>query len=218
MSGRARIGPWSPAACWRVSCSSPWPFSCISARSLFVDVGATTSITAAAVIAVGGAIVVIVSLTSAWRVAPGLLALAARSRLCGPARTASSPAPSDASVRQLAQLVQQARRGEGPVGTYRVFVRNLVFYTGVKQTDLINDDHLMEFVGKNPARADRAPRRGARTAGTRAPACASSDSVRSAISTRVRFGLERCFDPARTTRSDACCSCGRSARGTEVQT
>ena len=150
MSGRVRIGPWSPAVCWRASCSSRWPFSCISARSLFVDVGATTSITAAAVIAVGGAIVVIVSLTSAWRMAPGLLALAAALGFAV-LPYGVLPAPSDASVRHLAQLVQQARRGEGPVGTYRVFVRNLVYYTGARQTDLINDDHLVEFVEKNPA-------------------------------------------------------------------
>ena len=32
-----------------------------------------------------------------------------------------------------------------------MFVRNLVFYTGIRHDRLINDDHLVEFVGKNPA-------------------------------------------------------------------
>jgi hypothetical protein len=39
-----------------------------------------------------------------------------------------------------------ARRADEPVGVSRVFVRNLVFYTGIKQTDLIDDEQLSMFL------------------------------------------------------------------------
>jgi hypothetical protein len=50
----------------------------------------------------------------------------------------------------MAQELKQVRRDE-PSGTYRVFVRNLVFYTGVKQNDLINEAEAAEFM-KQPRR------------------------------------------------------------------
>jgi hypothetical protein len=48
-------------------------------------------------------------------------------------------------VQQMAREIQQLRRDE-PSGTYRVFVRNLVFYTGVKQTDLVDEAEALEFL------------------------------------------------------------------------
>jgi hypothetical protein len=46
----------------------------------------------------------------------------------------------------MADLVRAAHTGNEVVGTYRVFVRNLVFYTGIVDTDIINDDHLREWL------------------------------------------------------------------------
>ena len=46
-----------------------------------------------------------------------------------------SPAGRD-PVQAMASLVAQQRRQGEPIATYRVFVRNLVFYTGVRQKDL----------------------------------------------------------------------------------
>jgi hypothetical protein len=40
----------------------------------------------------------------------------------------------------MASLVLQHRQNAEPVGTFRVFVRNLVFYTRVPQQDLTSDD------------------------------------------------------------------------------
>ena len=49
-------------------------------------------------------------------------------------------------VEEMARLVERHRdRGE-PVGTYRVMVRNLVFYTHVKHTDLTTDEDLARFL------------------------------------------------------------------------
>ena len=48
-------------------------------------------------------------------------------------------------VQQMARHVTAVRKNE-PSGTYRVFVRNLVFYTGVKQTDLANEEEAIEYL------------------------------------------------------------------------
>jgi hypothetical protein len=58
----------------------------------------------------------------------------------------------DDTVRQMAKLVEQNRHGQEPVGTLGVFVRNLVFYSGVKTTDVIGDDQAKDFLSQ----ADRA--------------------------------------------------------------
>ncbi|HEY8548903.1 MAG TPA: phospholipid carrier-dependent glycosyltransferase, partial [Vicinamibacterales bacterium] len=51
-------------------------------------------------------------------------------------------------VQQMARLVLQVRQHEEPSGTYRAFVRNLVFYTGVKQNDLVDEREAVEFLSR----------------------------------------------------------------------
>jgi hypothetical protein len=46
--------------------------------------------------------------------------------------------------------VRTARTADEAIGTYRVFVRNLGFYTGLKHTDLIHDEHIADWLSKNP--------------------------------------------------------------------
>jgi hypothetical protein len=58
----------------------------------------------------------------------------------------------DDTVRQMAKLVQQHRQYGGEVGTMGVFVRNLVFYSGMKTVDLIDDDQIRNFLTQ-PQRA-----------------------------------------------------------------
>jgi hypothetical protein len=48
----------------------------------------------------------------------------------------------------MARLVQQNRHGNEPVGTLGVFVRNLVFYSGIKTTDVITDDQARDFLSQ----------------------------------------------------------------------
>ena len=45
----------------------------------------------------------------------------------------------------MARQLLAIRQGE-PSGTYRMFVRNLVFYTGVKQNDLVDEAEAAEFL------------------------------------------------------------------------
>jgi len=48
-------------------------------------------------------------------------------------------------VQLMARRILEIRHGE-PSGTYRMFVRNLVFYTGVKQNDLVDEAEAVEFL------------------------------------------------------------------------
>jgi 4-amino-4-deoxy-L-arabinose transferase-like glycosyltransferase len=48
-------------------------------------------------------------------------------------------------VQQMARRIVEIRQQE-PSGTYRMFVRNLVFYTGVKQNDLVDEAEAVEFL------------------------------------------------------------------------
>jgi 4-amino-4-deoxy-L-arabinose transferase-like glycosyltransferase len=49
-------------------------------------------------------------------------------------------------VQRMARIFAENRQANEPSGTYRAFVRNLVFYTGVKQTDLIDEAEAVEFL------------------------------------------------------------------------
>jgi hypothetical protein len=44
--------------------------------------------------------------------------------------------------------VLQNRIENGQVGTYGVFVRNLVFYSGIKTTDIIDDEQARNFLAQ----------------------------------------------------------------------
>jgi 4-amino-4-deoxy-L-arabinose transferase-like glycosyltransferase len=118
-------------------------------QPLFINI--TRSLTLAVAIAVGlaGLAVILVSLTRFWRAAPAVLACsAALSFALLP--FGALPAPADSAVFEMARLVRDARGPDEALGTYRVFVRNLVFYTRLRQTDLIHDEHIRDWLGKNP--------------------------------------------------------------------
>ena len=124
-------------------------YSIFRIQSLFVDVGDALTLTAVGAIGIAGLIVIVVSFTTAWRAAPALLAFAAAITFAVLPWGVLSGAR-DSAVSQAAELVKNANGDRRPIGTYGVLVRNLVFYTGLKQTDLINDDHLAAFVTQNP--------------------------------------------------------------------
>jgi hypothetical protein len=118
------------------------------AQPLFINVSAVNTIIVTSIVAFAGLAVVIVSLTSAWRSGPGMLAVAAAMTFAA-LPYAALPASADATVVQMAQRVKAVYQGES-IGTYRVLVRNLVFYTGLKHTDIIHDEHLQDWLAKNP--------------------------------------------------------------------
>ena len=117
------------------------------ARPLFVDIPAWQSMSAAATIGMAGLAVVGVALSRGWRQAPWALAYASALALPALVLGVLAGGPEDA-VHRVARAVVTARQASEPVGVSRVFVRNLVFYTGVQQTDLITDEQLTAFLSQ----------------------------------------------------------------------
>lgn len=100
---------------------------------------------AAAVIVVAGLLAIGVTVSRAWRRGPWVLAMASAVAL--PALVLGGlRGEADDAVLRAADAVREARRANEPIGVSRVFVRNLVFYTGVKQLDLIDDEQLGTFL------------------------------------------------------------------------
>jgi 4-amino-4-deoxy-L-arabinose transferase-like glycosyltransferase len=120
------------------------------AQPLFINVPALNTTIVAAVVAVAGLTVIVVSVSGAWRSAPGVLAFA--TALVFAVLPYGILAKADnATVTQMAARVRAAAEGERvAIGTYKVFVRNLVFYTGLKHTDIIHDEHLHQWLGQHP--------------------------------------------------------------------
>jgi 4-amino-4-deoxy-L-arabinose transferase-like glycosyltransferase len=121
------------------------------AQPLLINVQPIYTTIASAAIAIMGALVIITAVSGQWRSAPIVIALAAAVTLPAVQYGALSSGGDD-TVRQMAQLVQTHRGANEEVGTVGVFVRNLVFYTGVKTTDLITDDQVRDFLSQ-PNRA-----------------------------------------------------------------
>jgi len=121
------------------------------AQPLLINVQPIFTTIASYVIAIAGALVILTSVSNNWRMAPLVIALAAA--ISFPAiQYGALSSGGDDTVQQMAQLVKQARTGKEHVGTWGTFVRNLVFYTGVKTTDIIDDEQAQNFL----AQPDRA--------------------------------------------------------------
>jgi hypothetical protein len=121
------------------------------AQPLLINVQAAYTTIAAALIALAGALVIMTAASRNWRSAPVVIALAAAVTLPAVQYGALSSGGDD-TVRQMARLVQENRTGDEQVATMGIFVRNLVFYSGIKTTDVITDDQARDFLSQ----ADRA--------------------------------------------------------------
>ena len=123
----------------------------LRATPLLINVQPLYTTIAASIVGALGALVILTAVTRQWRMAPGVLAIAAAITLPAIQYGALSSGGDD-TVQQMARLVTQHRRSQEHVGTYGVFVRNLVFYSGVKTTDIIDDEQARNFL----AQPDRA--------------------------------------------------------------
>lgn len=120
------------------------------AQPLFVELPAWQSATAAIVIVGAGLAVMATAWSRWWQAAPWVLAVGSAMALPAFVLGGLGGGPEDA-VHKAAQAITAARRGDEAEGVSRVFVRNLVFYTGRRTTDLINDDQVVAFLAQ-PAR------------------------------------------------------------------
>jgi 4-amino-4-deoxy-L-arabinose transferase-like glycosyltransferase len=57
-------------------------------------------------------------------------------------------AAGDEPVQRMAKIFSDARQHGEPSGTYRAFVRNLIFYTGVQQDDLVDEAEAAGFLSR----------------------------------------------------------------------
>jgi 4-amino-4-deoxy-L-arabinose transferase-like glycosyltransferase len=119
------------------------------ARSIVVMVPSVFVVSSMAAIGLSAAIALAVGLARTARAVPLGITLAGALTLAG-LQYGLSPAGRD-PVQDMAAIVLQHRTAHEPVATYRVFVRNLVFYTRVKNIDLLNDQHVIEYL-RSPER------------------------------------------------------------------
>jgi 4-amino-4-deoxy-L-arabinose transferase-like glycosyltransferase len=121
------------------------------AKPLLINVAPFYPTAAAYLIGALGVLVIATTMSGAWRGAPAMIAIAAA--LTFPALQFGGLANgADDTVRQMSRLVNTNRTNGEQIGTYGVFVRNLVFYSGHKTVDVITDDQARDFLSQ-PARA-----------------------------------------------------------------
>ncbi len=114
------------------------------ARPLIVMVPAMFQFAAVSAIAVAALVALGSALAQRSRLVPGAIAVAGALLLAG-LQYGLSPAGRD-PVQDMAALVSQHRTKDQTIGTYRIFVRNLIFYTGVRQTDLPSEQRVVDFL------------------------------------------------------------------------
>jgi 4-amino-4-deoxy-L-arabinose transferase-like glycosyltransferase len=113
-------------------------------RDLIINVPDASTTVFALLIGAAGAAVVSIGISRAWRMAPWAVAVAAAVAL--PALQAGAiPSRSD-TVEQMAERVTRERRAAEAVTAYGVFVRNLVFYTRIRQDEVYSDEQFRDFL------------------------------------------------------------------------
>ena len=116
-------------------------------QPLLINVAPIFTQVAAGIIAASGLLIGLFAISSHWRTAPVVIALAAAVSL--PAlQYGGWSSGGDDTIRQMARLVQQQRTAHEAVGTYQVFVRNLVFYAHTRTTDIITDEQAAQFLAQ----------------------------------------------------------------------
>lgn len=115
------------------------------ARPLLFALSPSLALVCTGIIIVGAIAVLIASWTPRRWALPVTLACAAISTLLALHYSVVSAADLE-PVQQMARIYSNAHKGDEPSATYRVFVRNLVFYTGVPQVDLTEPEAVVQFL------------------------------------------------------------------------
>jgi 4-amino-4-deoxy-L-arabinose transferase-like glycosyltransferase len=120
------------------------------ARPLFISAHPSLTMVAVAVIAAAAAALAWVAVSRHWTRLPATATICAAALLLSiqfGALAGVRPEP----VERMAALLRASRPADEPLGTYQAFVRNLVFYTRAKHTDLYDEGVALNFV-KSPGR------------------------------------------------------------------
>ena len=120
-------------------------FLLFRARPLFITAYPELTTAAIAAIAASAVATVWLAVSRQWHhLAPVTAACAAAVWLAVQFGALAGMRPEP--VEQMAGLVAKHRTAGEPVGTYQVFVRNLVFYTRVKQVELFDEGVALDFL------------------------------------------------------------------------
>ncbi len=116
------------------------------AQSLLVGIPPATILTGAVLLVVSGLGVSVVAVSSRQRLIPVALVVASVvSTLTVQYVVLSRPGPEP--VEEMAALLKAAGPESVSYGRYRVFVRNLLFYTGRPHVDLVSGEQVRAFLG-----------------------------------------------------------------------
>jgi 4-amino-4-deoxy-L-arabinose transferase-like glycosyltransferase len=102
----------------------------------------------AVVIAAGGTALAIIALRQAWTALPLASAAAATALLLGLQFCVLAPGR-PAAVERMAAFVTAHRTAGEPLGSLHAFTRNLIFYTGLKQLDLVDVEGARRFLASD---------------------------------------------------------------------
>jgi 4-amino-4-deoxy-L-arabinose transferase-like glycosyltransferase len=114
-------------------------------QPLLTETHALVLTTSALGMAAGGAALVVVALRGAWATLPLVTVAAAAALLLGAQYSVLAPGR-PAAVERMAAFVTAHRSNAEPIGTYRAFTRNLVFYTRTRQADLFDPVAVAQFL------------------------------------------------------------------------
>ena len=115
------------------------------ASPMLIGTHAALTTTAVALFVVSAGALASVAIARRWHRLPAVASICAAALLLSMqfgALAGRRPEP----VEQVATMVRQHRNAEQPVGTYRVFIRNLIFYTRFKQQDLYDEGRALDFL------------------------------------------------------------------------
>jgi 4-amino-4-deoxy-L-arabinose transferase-like glycosyltransferase len=135
-----RIATWVTAALYAILA-----VLLVRARLLFIT--AYTPVIWLGVVAIVGAALVLawIAATSRWTRLPVALTSCAVVLLLA-IQFGSLAGRRPEPVEEMATLIRSHRTGNEPVGAYQVFVRNLVFYTRLKQVELFDEGRALDFI------------------------------------------------------------------------
>ena len=120
------------------------------AKPLFITAYPALTSIGVALIAASAVVLAWIATSRQWRRLPATATLCAAVLLLS-AQFGTLAGARPEPVEQMAALVRAHRAADEPVGTYQVFVRNLVFYTRFKQVDLFDEGLALDFL-KSPRR------------------------------------------------------------------
>ena len=116
------------------------------AQSLLAGVSGATVLTGVVLLVVSGLVVSVVAVSARQRLIPAAIVVASIvSTLSVQYVVLSRPGPEP--VEEMAALLRAAGPPSVPYGRYRVFVRNLLFYTGRPHVDLVSEEQVRAFLG-----------------------------------------------------------------------